>query len=206
VAGSDRPPEQLIRDWLDEHGTVTIEVAALEETWGVERLGARERRDIARALESVGVVVEPPLSKVSRREPVALSLRPQSSDLRPQEPRTARLGLAAIAVGLMVVGSLGPWARDIFVTDYGLDRDGALVIAAAGLAAIVLALHARRGRPARLPILAAALGALAIGVLASEFRDAVDDTFVEPAWGLYAAAAGSALLVALSMSLLVRRS
>lgn len=106
----------------------------------------------------------------------------------------------------MVIGSLGPWAKDIFVTDYGLDRDGALVIAAAGLAALVLALHARRGRPSRLPILAAGLGALAIGILAADFRDVVDDTFVEPAWGIYAAAAGSALLVALSMTLLVRRS
>ncbi len=125
------------------------------------------------------------------------------SDVR--DPRTARLGLAAVAVGLMVVGSLGPWAKAIFVTDYGLDRDGALVIAAAGLAALVLAVHARRGRPAALPVAAAALGAAAIGVLAAHFRDVVDDAFVEPAWGLYAAAAGSALLVVLSMSLLVRR-
>jgi len=105
----------------------------------------------------------------------------------------------------MVVGSLGPWAQDIFVTDYGLDRDGAFVIGVAGLAALVLAIHARRGRPSRLPLLAAVLGAVAVGILASEFRDLLDDTFVEPAWGLYAAAAGSALLVALSMSLLVRR-
>lgn len=117
-----------------------------------------------------------------------------------------RLGLVAVAIGLMVVGSLGPWAKDIFVTDYGLDRDGALVIAAAALAALVLAVHARRARPSRLPILAAVLGAVALGILASEFRDVLDDTFVEPAWGLYAAATGAVLLVALSMSLLVRRS
>ena len=115
------------------------------------------------------------------------------------------LWLVALAVGLMVVGSIGPWAEDVFVTDYGLDRNGALVIGAAGLAALVLALHARRARPSRLPVVAAALGAAAVGILASEFRDAVDDTFVRPAWGLYAAAAGAALLVALSMSLLVRR-
>jgi hypothetical protein len=40
----------------------------------------------------------------------------------------------------MVIGSLGPWAKDVFVTDYGLDRNGALVIAAAVLAALVLLL------------------------------------------------------------------
>ncbi len=105
----------------------------------------------------------------------------------------------------MVVGSLGPWAQDVFVTDYGLDRDGALVIGLAGLAALVLALHARRARFSLLPVVAAALGAVAVGVFASEFRDLLDDNFVDPAWGLYAAAAGSALLVGLSMSLMVRR-
>ena len=105
----------------------------------------------------------------------------------------------------MVVGSVGPWAKDVFVTDYGLDRTGALVIAAAALACLVLVVHARRGRFTRLPILAAGLGAVAIGILAAEYRDLVDDAFVEPAWGLYAAAAGAALLVGVSMSLLVRR-
>jgi hypothetical protein len=219
VAGSDRPPEQLIRDWLEEHGRVTIGIEAIEQSWEVERLEPADRRRIARALKDAGVHVEPPLELASRWDELELSLRGQASDVRPQapepvveaeaqpetEPRVARIGWAIAAVGLMVVGSLGPWAEAIFVTDYGLDRDGALVIAAAGAAALVLAIHARRGGPSRLPIVAAALGALAIGVLAADFRDVVDDTFVEPAWGLYAAAAGSALLVALSMSLLVRR-
>jgi hypothetical protein len=222
VAGEGRPPEQLIRDWLEEHGSVTVGIEAIEQTWDLERLGSRDRRRIAQALEEAGVVVEPPLERASRQDDLVLSLvdvRPQTPDVRPQvrepqaapvpedsaRPRVARLGLAATALGLMVVGSLGPWAKDVFVTDYGLDRDGAFVIAAAAVAALVLALHARRGEPSRLPIVAAALGALAIGVLAADFREVVDDTFVEPAWGLYVAAAGSALLVALSMSLLARR-
>jgi peptidoglycan/LPS O-acetylase OafA/YrhL len=209
VAGSDRPPEQVIRDWLEQHGTVSVRIAAIEETWQVERLSKRERRRVEKALEGVGVAVEPSLVGASRRDVIRLSLveSDEVSGVRGQdaEPRPVRLGLVVVAVGLMVVGSLGPWAKDIFVTDYGLDRDGALVIAAAGLAALILGVHARRGRPSRLPLLAAVLGAVAVGILASEFRDVLDDAFVEPAWGLYAAAAGSALLVALSMSLLVRR-
>jgi len=134
---------------------------------------------------------------------VAAPERPPAAE--PAEPRAVSLWLVALAIGLMVAGSLGPWAKDIFVTDYGLDRDGALVMGAAGLAALVLALHARHGRQSSLPIVAAALGALAIGIVASEFREVLDDTFVEPAWGLYAAAAGSVLLVIVSMALLVRR-
>lgn len=217
MAGPDRPPEQLIREWLESHGPVTVSMAAIEQTWELEEMSARDRRRVARALERAGVVVEPPLRRAGPRDELALSLRQEDApepvagpaDEAPaepsSEPRTSRLGLVAVAVGLMVIGSLGPWAKDVFVTDYGLDRDGALVIAAAGLAALMLALHARRSRRAALPIAAAALGAAAIGVLASEFRDVVDDTFVEPAWGLYAAGAGAVLLVALSMSLLVRR-
>jgi hypothetical protein len=204
VAAPERPPEQLIRGWLEEHGIVTVGLSAIEETWGVEELGARERRRIARALDSVGVVVEPSLRKVSRGDKLRLSLRDETSDLGHQTS-AVRFWPIAVAIGLMVAGSLGPWAKDIFVTDYGLERNGALVMGAAGLAALVLALHARRGGQSRLPIVAAALGALAIGILASEFRDVLDDTFVEPAWGLYAAATGSVLLVIVSMALLVRR-
>ena len=206
MAGSDRPPEQVIRDWLEDHGSATVGIAALEQTWEVEQLGTRERRKVQQALESVGVAVEPSLVDASRSDRLELSLV-DSDEVSgvSLEPRAAPLGLAAVAVGLMVIGSLGPWAKDVFVTDYGLDRDGALVIAAGGLAALVLGLHARRARPSRLPVVAAALGAVAVGILAADFRDVIDDSLVEPAWGLYVAAAGAALLVALSMSLLVRR-
>ena len=209
MAGSDRPPEQVIRDWLEGHGgSVTVGIAALEETWKVERLSPRERKKVERALKSAGVVATPSLAGASRSDRIELSLDPdrQVSGVREQdEPRTVRLGLVALAVGLMVVGALGPWAKNIFATDYGLDRNGAYVIGAAGLATLVLAIHARRGRPSRLPMVAALLGAVAVGIVASDFRDVLDDSFVEPDWGIYAAAAGSALLVALSMSLLVRR-
>ena len=188
---------------------MTVGLSAIEQTWGVDRLGPSERREVARALEEVGVVVEPPLARAAPGDSLELSLRDEESGVRAQvsqaEPRTAPLALAVAGVVLMVVGSLGPWAKDVFATDYGLDRGGALVIAAGGLAALVLALHARRGHVGRLPIFAAALGALSIGMVASEFREVVDDTFVEPAWGIYVAGVGSVLLVVLSMSLLARR-
>ena len=228
MAGSDRPPEQLIRDWLEEHGSVTVGLGALEQTWDLPRLDAGDRRRIARALDDAGVVADPPLRHVSKGDRVTLSLRaepepepepvaaepeavapvpepPKDPAAAPIRPRTASLGLAAAALGLMVLGALSPWAKNIFVTDYGLDRDGALVLGTATIAAILLVVHARRGRPHGLPMVTAALGALAIGIVAADFRDIVDDTFVEPAWGLYVTAAGATMLVALSMSLLVRR-
>ena len=80
--------------------------------------------------------------------------------------RTAALGASA-AIALMVAGSLAPWAKDMFVTDNGLDRDGALVIGAAVVAAIVLLRYARAarlGRPSRLPILSAGARSAAAGV------------------------------------------
>lgn len=229
MAGSDRPPEQVIRDWLEEHGSATVGLGALEQTWGLPRLDAGDRRRIARALEAVGVVVDPPLGRVSKGDELRLSLRPEPEPepvvaqpelvapvpehepepppqpaAAPVRPRVASLGLAAAGLGLMVMGALGPWAKNIFVTDYGLDRDGPLVLATAAIAAVALAVHVRRGTP-RLPMVTAALGALAIGIVAADFRDIVDDTFVEPAWGLYVTAAGATMLVALSMSLLVRQ-
>lgn len=209
MAGSDRPPEQVIRDWLGEHGSVTVGLGALEQTWDLPRLDAGDRRRIARALDDAGVVVDPPLGRVSTGDRLTLSLRPEPEPpphpaAAPVRPRVASLGLAAAALGLMVIGALGPWAKNVFVTDYGLDRDGALVLATGAIAAIALALYVRRGTP-RLPMVTAALGALAMGIVAADFRDIVDDTFVEPAWGLYVTAAGATLLVALSMSLLVRQ-
>jgi peptidoglycan/LPS O-acetylase OafA/YrhL len=107
-------------------------------------------------------------------------------------------------VALMLVGSLGPWGKAIFVTDYGLDRHGAVVMVAAIVIAALLGLHLRRPRRSWPPIAAAAVAAISAAIAASDFRDLVDDPFVGPAWGLYAAFAGCALVVALSMALLAR--
>lgn len=117
----------------------------------------------------------------------------------------AALGVAAVGLALMVLGSLGPWAKAVFVTDYGIDRSGIPVIGAAVVAAALLFLHVRRGRESWLPLVIAALGAFAAALVAGDYRELVDDSFVSPTWGLYAAFLGSVVLVCLSMSLLVRR-
>jgi len=102
----------------------------------------------------------------------------------------------------MVFGSFGPWAKDITVTDYGIDRSGYVVLAIALIAGLLLAAHAAIGKRSPLPLLAALLATAALVVIGSDFRELVDDQFVGPAWGLYAAFLGSAALVALSMYLL----
>jgi len=126
---------------------------------------------------------------------------------QPGPPRELPLAmrLVPLALALMVLGSLGPWARDIFVTDYGIDRAGYVILAIALAAGLLLALHARRGRRSPLPLAAALLATAALVVLAADFRELVDDGLVSPAWGLYLAFAGSAALVALSMALLTGR-
>jgi hypothetical protein len=113
--------------------------------------------------------------------------------------------LVPIALALMVFGSLGPWAKNVFVTDYGIDRAGDVILVIALLAALVLILHARGGSHSPLPLLAALLATVALVILAADFRELVDDQALGPAWGLYAAFVGSAALVALSMSLLTKR-
>jgi hypothetical protein len=113
--------------------------------------------------------------------------------------------LVPIALALMVLGSFGPWAKSIFVTDYGVERAGYAILAIAVLSALLLVLHARGNKPSPLPLLAALLTTVALVILAADFRELVDDQFKSPAWGLYAAFVGSAALVGLSMSLLAKR-
>jgi len=113
--------------------------------------------------------------------------------------------LVPIALALMVFGSFGPWAKSIFVTDYGIERTGYVILVIAVLSTVLLVLHARAGKRSPLPLLAALLATASLVILAADFRELVDDQFVGPAWGLYAAFAGSAALVGLSMSLLTKR-
>jgi len=128
--------------------------------------------------------------------------RLEGSGLIDRAPRAAWILLAG--VGLMILGSLGPWGKAVFVTDSGLDRKGTLVIVAALAIAAILGRHLHRGRGSRLPLVSAALAALAAAMIASDFRDLVDDPFVGPDWGLYVAFVGAAAVVGLSMALLVR--
>ncbi|MDQ3644276.1 MAG: hypothetical protein M3356_02050 [Actinomycetota bacterium] len=211
MAPGDPAPEHLIRRWLDEHGPATVGMGALEQSWELERLDDADRREIATALEQAGVVVDPPLETADRADRLSLSVAEAAVDVAsageaaPRPEFALAMRLLPIALGLMVFGSLGPWAKDIFVTDYGIERGGYVILAIAVAAGLLLALHARGGKRSPLPLLAALLATAALVVLAADFRELVDDDLVSPAWGLYAAFAGAAALVGLSMSLLTRR-
>ncbi len=141
--------------------------------------------------------LEPDAPRRARRE--------RSGNPAPRSEPALAMRLVPVALALMVLGSLGPWARDIFVTDYGIDRAGYVILAIALAAGLLLAIHARRGTRSPLPLAAALLATAALVVLAADFRELVDDGLVSPAWGLYLAFAGSAALVALSMALLTGR-
>lgn len=353
MASPARAPEQIIREWLDRNGTTRVGLEALEQTWGIDSLGASDRRRIAEALDRAGVEIDPPLRRATRSEKVTLSVRgpepkrttapaptpgasqapapptargragrrarallaraeppakspppvptspareealradaareqaravrgrerrereeaaaqaraevertraeeearageqagadaqrkrataeaeyqrdrkrarARAAEQAPATPEPARAepepdadeapaepvprrtaGLIGAGVALMVLGSLGPWAKAVFVTDYGIDRSGLVVIAAAVFAGAALFLHLRRGRDSWLPLLTAAAGAFAAALVAGDFRDLVDDSFVSPTWGLYMAFLGSVMVVGISMALLVRR-
>ena len=220
-------PEQTIRRWLDEHGPVTVGQEAIAETWGLETMKAGDRRRIDAALADAGVHSEPSLRRAGRRDQIALSViaEPAAPVAEPEEPAeplvpapaddeqepledprpSLPLRLAPLALVLMVIGSLGPWAKDIFVVDHGIERSGYPVIAAAAAAGLLLLLYART-RTRSLPLLLCiAIATATLVLLGSEYRELVDDQFVGPAWGIYAAFAGAAGIVAVSMALMVRR-
>ena len=225
MAASGGPPEQTIRRWLTRNGPVDVGLDAIEETWGLETLTAGDRRRIGRALEEAGVICEPPLRRAGRRDKLHLSLEegagpepepePEPKPEREPEPAPPRaedapdgaaaLRLAPLALALMVVGSLGPWAKNIFVVDYGPERAGLLVIVLAAAAGLLLLAHARSGRRAALPIAAALTATVAVIVVVSDFRELLDDELLGPAWGLYVAFAGSAAMIAIAMLQLARR-
>ena len=69
-----RAPEEIIRDWLADNGPTRVKITAFEQTWGIERMGSRDRRRVAAALASVGVTADPPLARISRTEEVLLAL------------------------------------------------------------------------------------------------------------------------------------
>ena len=69
-----RAPEEIIRDWLADNGPTRVGLDAFEQTWGIERMGPRDRRRVAAALARVGVSCDPPLARVSRDERVLLAV------------------------------------------------------------------------------------------------------------------------------------
>jgi len=228
MAAPEGPPEQTIRRWLLTNGPVDVGIDAIEQTWGLDTLTASDRRRIGRALEEAGVVCEPPLRRAGRRDKVHLSLvsepavqereepaaEPEPFVAKPEpvvaEPEPVRDGkgalkLAPLAIALMVIGALGPWAKSIFVVDYGLDRAGVVVIVLAAVAALLLLAHARGAGRTLMPVAAALVATVAVAVVVTEFRELLDDDLLGPAWGLYVAFAGSAAMVAITMLQLARR-
>jgi len=147
-----------------------------------------------------------PLTEEERYAASAAEARRRREESRKKRSQRPLALLAApVAVALMVIGSLGPWSKSLLVVDNGIERTGYVVIAAGLIAAALLFAHARYQRSSAFPLVAALLATVAVTVLASTFRDLVDDTDLGPAWGLYVAFVGSAALVACSMSLLTKR-
>lgn len=215
MPAEERPPEQVIRQWLDANGPATVSLATIAETWRLDSVGAADRRRIGTALEAAGVLVEPPLARAGEGDKLRLRVvEPAASDLTPpagvNSPEPARPPLAArlapVAIALMVLGALGPWSKAVFVTDYGTDRAGWAVLAVAAVATGLLIVHARRGRRSIMPLLVAVLATFAVTLVASELRELSEDEFIGPAWGAYAAFVGSAGLVISSVALLARRA
>jgi hypothetical protein len=82
-------PEQLIRDYLEEHGgAVVVSARHLVTTWELERWTAAAKERVGGALASVGVETDPPLGGTRRDDPVRLYLTGRdggSGAGRPQE-------------------------------------------------------------------------------------------------------------------------
>jgi hypothetical protein len=122
---------------------------------------------------------------------------------------------AAASAALMVVGSFGPWARAFVFTVSGVDGDGWFVVAAAGVAGVVLYLHRRRDGATRWPLFVAALmglvGLVVVGVdgkdiFGSQATGSADDFFggadlVQPGWGIVMAGLASASLAVAALVL-----
>lgn len=121
-------------------------------------------------------------------------------------PKTFWLAIAGLVP--MVVGAFGPWATLLGVlTVDGTDGNaGWTVVGSAVVAAIALAVYARRQRRwiCVVPVLAGALGTY---VTASNLHDISSSGGVETAgWGIYLAFAGSIFLVLASLVLALQTS
>jgi hypothetical protein len=69
------PPEQVIRNYLDQQGGETdARVEHLLTTFGVDATNEKGREQIAESLASVGVEVDRPLAGLAKGEPIRLSV------------------------------------------------------------------------------------------------------------------------------------
>ena len=180
----------------------------------LRRAGRRDKLHLslapgAEANEPVEPVTEPlaepdPEPEAQPAPVEAADPKPGRVEARPADGGGA-LKLAPLAIALMVIGALGPWAKSIFVVDYGLDRAGVVVIVLAAVAGLLLLAHARGAGRTLMPVAAALVATVAVAVVVTEFRELLDDDLLGPAWGLYVAFAGSAAMVAIATRQLARR-
>jgi hypothetical protein len=135
----------------------------------------------------------------------------QASSISAGRPSVA-LWVAAACLALMVVGSLGPWAKALFVSKAGTEGDGVLVIIAALIMGALLWRYGRgnKRRPLRialvLGVLAAAVGiydAVDISNRSTQFFGRQVD-LIQVGWGLWVAIAGSVGFVLAALVMLRR--
>jgi hypothetical protein len=104
----------------------------------------------------------------------------------------------------MIIGAFGPWATALGVVDVSGTHggDGWIVVAAGGFAALALFVAQRIGGG-----ISAMIGAViggAVGLI--DLSDIESRTGpVQSAWGIYAVVAGSVVLFAAGLALLVNR-
>jgi hypothetical protein len=117
---------------------------------------------------------------------------------------------AALAVLAIAIGSLGPWAKALFLTVNGTDGDGTWFLVGCLFVLISLWRYAKSGSAASLifPVIAGLfiagdsiyiLDRVSAAGHATMFGQAV--TIARPAWGLYACLVGAGVLVVASLIL-----
>ncbi len=85
-----KAPEQVIREYLVEHGgSVEVDVAALAGSWNLAELSEADRRRVTAALASAGVATDPPLDSLSTDDRVTVRLQSESREVARAEPASA---------------------------------------------------------------------------------------------------------------------
>lgn len=115
---------------------------------------------------------------------------------------------AAVSLGVMVVGAIGPWAKVLGVTIRGIDdgKDGWVVLGAAAVAALLLGIFAGTQKTWLMlfPVLAAAIAGATAGYDISDIESVASGSgLAGTGWGIYAALIGSISLLLASLALVV---
>ncbi len=99
-----------------------------------------------------------------------------------------------VAVGILVLGAIGPWATAFGVSKAGTSGDGVITLAGALLA---LGLIRLAGRPTPALVIAVLIDAVVI----YDFVDVSGTELVSVGWGLYLSLIGGALLTYVTFQL-----